>query len=152
MGVNTKMFVATDSNNILKLMPKLIKAINVWQRDKLDTYCKSKGFKSRMEYLFQKDSNNNKVFTNGIYNVSTTDFRSFNIYFTVHGEKRALFITHECSCDYSDTYEGEKIIFSLGASGMSEEIMMVVAEIVKEFGDVYYTPNDGGEKFKLIHI
>ena len=91
-----------------------------------------------------------KDFSNGIRSCYTHDFGSFNISFTVHGEKRILFVTHTCSNDYSEVYEGEKIIFSLGCWGMSEEIMLVIADAIKEFGDVYYTKNDCEDEFKKL--
>lgn len=137
MGVNTKMFIAVEKEAIIKVMPLVIKAINEWQRNDLDRYADSKGFENRMSFLFRdKDAEINKVlkeYSNGIRTCDTYDFRSFNINFTIHGEIRQLFITHNCSNDYSDTYKGDKIIFSLGNWGMSEDIMMVVADAIKEF-------------------
>lgn len=47
-----------------------------------------------------------------------------------------------CYTDHSDTYEGDKIIFSIGCWGSYNEIMMIVADAVKSFGDVYYDFND----------
>lgn len=146
MGQDTNLFVATKKENILQVMPKVIEAINKWQRFKLDEYWKSEGFESRGQFLYRKDKTKNKGFSNGIINVDTSTFTSFNIHFEVKGEKRSVFITHTCSCDYSEIYEGEKIIFSLGYWGMSEKIMMVVANAVKDFGDVYFVLNDCGEK------
>lgn len=61
-------------------------------------------------------------------------------------EARSLFCTHSCSCDYSDTYDGEKIMFSIGHWGMCDEIMKVVAKACKEFGTVYYDHNDCDDK------
>jgi len=149
MSVNTKMFVATSKENILKIMPKVIEELNKWQREKLDNYWKENGFKSRVHYIFNKNKSNNPDFTNGV-NTSTYDFLSFKITFTVNGEKRILFITHTCSNDYQDIYEGEKIIFSLGCWGMSEEIMLFLSEVVKEFGDVYFTKNNSTDDFEKI--
>ena len=135
-------------------MPLVIEAINKWQRKELDAYLEKKGFDNRMSFLFRdKDKKVNKRlkdFTNGIDSCSTTDFRSFYINFTVYGEKRSLFITHTCSDDYYTTYDGDKIIFSLGSWGLSEEIMMVCANAIKNLGDIYYTKNDCDNNFKKL--
>lgn len=154
MGVSSVLFVATKPENILQIMPKVIDAINVWQRAELDQYWDRKGFDSRAMFLFRnKESEVNKGlkdFTNGIYDTSTSNFRSFITQFKVYGNSRALFCTHTCSSDYSDTYDGDKIIFSLGSWGLSEKIMMVVSDVVKEYGDVYFTNNDCEDDFEKI--
>jgi hypothetical protein len=151
MGVETKLFVTAKKEVMFDLMPKLIKDINEWQRAKLDAEAKNNGF-SRMRFLFSISENIEvkKNWSNGISNVGTRDFNLFTINFRVNGERRRLSISHDCSCDHSDTYEGDKIIFSLGCYGISEEIMLVVAESVKGFGDVYYNPNDSTYDFKKI--
>ena len=150
MGVDTKAFVAVKKEAVIDLMPKLIKDLNEWQRGELKHYADSEGFDSITRFLFRnKEAGVNKDlkdFTNGV-SIHTHDFGSFNISFTVYGETRSLFITHTCSCDYSDVYDGDKIIFSLGKWGMDEEIMKVVMKSIKEFGDVYYTPNDCSDDF-----
>jgi len=156
MGENAKLFIATKPENILKVMPKVIEALNVWQRKELDQYWDKKGFENRIQFLFRDKkleiNKDLKDFTNGIYDVKTFDFRSFDIYLTVHGENRSLFITHTCSNDYSDTYVGEKIIFSLGSWGLSKEIMMVVANSINQFGDIYFTNNDCSEEFEKLNF
>jgi hypothetical protein len=154
MGVDTTMFVATKKENILNVMPKVIDTLNVWQRKKLDAYWKEKGFNCRASFLLRDKELDNerdiKNYSNGIRTINTYDFRSFTLQLTVDGENRVLFITHNCSNDYSDTYEGDKIIFSLGYWGLSVEMMKVVAEVCKEFGDCYFTENDCRDEFVKI--
>lgn len=156
MGVDTKMFIATKKENIIVVMPKIIEAINTWQRKELDQYLDKKGFENRMLFLHrnkeEKLNDGLKDFSNGIRSCDTSDFRSFNINFTVKGEQRNLFITHTCSNDYYTTYEGDKIIFSLGCWGMSEEIMMVCVEALKEVGEIYYTKNDCDKDFEKLNF
>ena len=147
MGIDTKMFIATNTNNFLEIMPKVICKLSEWQREKLDKEAE-KEQKNRMSFLIENKDN----WSNGINNVYTYEFNSFHINFRVNGEKRNLFVTHVCSNDYSDVFEGEKIIFSLGCWGMSEEIMMVVADAIKEFGDIYYTNNDCETNFRLLEF
>lgn len=156
MGVDSKLFVTAKREWVLDVMPKVITEINKWQRNLLDQYWDKKGFDSRVEFLFRNKeigvNKDLKDFSNGIHSINTHDFGSFYINFTVRSEKRNLFITHTCSNDYSEIYKGDKIIFSLGCWGMSEEIMMVVAHAVKEFGDVYYVYDDCSDDFKKIEF
>lgn len=140
MGVNATLFVATKKENILDVMPKVIETLNTYIRKELDEYWKKEGFENRTHFIFSQEDN--KVFTNGIREVITSDFRSCWVNFTIHGENRRVFVTHNCSTDYKDIFDGEKIIFSLGYWGLSDEIMKVIAEPLKEFGDVYYDFND----------
>lgn len=147
MACETKVFVATKKENIINVMPKLINDLNKWQQNQLDTHWEEKGFKSRLQYLCATENND---FTNGV-EVNSCDFNSFTIDFKVRGEQRSVFVTHKCSMDYSDVYEGEKMIFSLNMWGMHKEIMNCIAESIKEFGEVYYTENDCYEKFVKIY-
>jgi len=155
MGVSTVAFVTAKPEKILDLMPKLIKDLNKWQRQELDEYWDKKGFHNRLIFLMRdKLLNINKDlkdFSNGVSSVTTSDFGGFYVNFTVYGETRSLFITHTCSNDYSEYHNGDKIIFSLGQWGLSVEIMKVIIESVKEFGDVYFAENDCSDEFKLIN-
>jgi hypothetical protein len=156
MGVDTKMFIAAKKEAILEIMPKVITALNKWQRNELDRYANLKGFDNRISFIVRDKeagvNKNLKEYSNGITSCDTHDFGSFNILFTVNGESRQLFITHSCSSDYSDTYEGDKIIFSLGCWGMSEEIMMVVAKSINDLGEIYYVKNDCSEDFVKLDL
>ena len=156
MGIDTKLFIATKEENILKIMPLVISALNEWQRDLMVRYAKENGFKTALQYIFRdKDSESNKMlkdFSNGIKSCRTHNFESFHVNFIVNGEHRDLFVTHTCSNDYSDIYKGEKIIFSLGCWGMSKEIMMVIAEAIKDYGDVYFVKDDCSEDFEKLEF
>jgi len=149
MGVNSKLFVIAKREAMLDLMPKLIKDLNEWQRAILDVECKKQGLK-RLLFMFTGDNREN--WSNGLYSITTTNFESFSIVLKINGETRDLFITHTCSNNYSDTYEGDKIIFSLGRWGMDKDIMMVIAESVKEFGDVYFCENDCEGEFEKLEL
>jgi len=154
MGVNTQLFVTANKSDMFDLMPKLIRDINEWQRHELHSYADMKGFDRPIQFILRDKTNplneGVKDFTNGISSITTHDFGSFTMNFTVYGQKRNLFITHDCSCDHEDVYDGDKIIFSLGYWGMSHEIMMVVADSVKEFGDLYYVKDDCSDEWKLL--
>lgn len=150
MGQSAIVFVTANPENSNEVYKTVKRALDKWQRNLLDQYWARKGFSSRAEFFWRnKDKPLNHNFTdwtNGIYDIKTSDFGSFNMDFTVNGEVRSLFCTHTCSSDYKDTYEGDKIIFSIGYWGLSDEIMKIVAEACKSFGDVYYDFNDCDDK------
>lgn len=135
MSVSAILFVTTKNSNIHLVMPKVMKALNVFIRAELDKEVIKQGNYSRTQ-LTLKDDN----WTNGC-SLRSYDFESFNIDFGV-GEKRTLFATNGRSCDHSKIYEGEKIIFLINVWGRYDEIMKVIAEPLKEFGRVFYDFND----------
>jgi hypothetical protein len=146
MSVDSKLFVTTNKENIIKIMPILLDSLNIYIRKELDSYLVGKPFNGRLQYVFRdKTSKQNKDlldFSNGVTSCNTSSFNSFEINFTIYGEQRSLFVTHTCSNDYSEIYKGDKIIFSLGCWGKYDEIMKLVANSVKDFGSVYYDFND----------
>lgn len=143
MGVDAKLFVTAKQGQENLIYAKVKKAIDIWQRSLLDDYKDKMGFTSRYDITSMEKYG----WSNGISSIHTYDFGSFFMHFRVAGESRSLFCTHSCSCDYSDAYQGYKIIFSLGYWGKSDEIMKVIAKSVKEFGDVYYDFNDCDDKY-----
>jgi len=148
MGQSTVMFLAVEKSRFLDVMPFVINALDKYVRRELDKYWKLKGYNNRASFLCSDENQNPKVFSNGVYNVTTYNFNSFNIRFSILEEKRDLFVTHTCSSDYADTYKGEKIIFSLGNWGLSVEIMNQIISACRSFGDCYYIENDcSGNEF-----
>jgi len=146
MSVDSKLFVTTNKENILQIMPKLLDCLNIYIRKELDSYIDKKGFNNRMQFIHRnkksKLNENLLDFSNGISSCNTTTFSCFDVNFTIYGEQRSLFVTHTCSNDYSEIHNGDKIIFSLGCWGRYDEIMKIIAECLKEFGSVYYDFND----------
>ncbi|AUR86416.1 hypothetical protein NVP1084O_209 [Vibrio phage 1.084.O._10N.261.49.F5] len=147
MGVDAKLFVTCGQDKSVEVGKSVANALDFWVRDKVDTYWKENtDCVNRMQFLFkerQKTESSDFKFTNGIKDIDTRDFESYRLHFGCGDENlRMLWMHTRCSCDYSDTYEGEKVIFSIGHWGMCDEIMKVVAEAVKPFGDVYYDHND----------
>lgn len=72
---------------------------------------------------------------------SFSDFNVLCLDFGI-GEHRSLHIFPDCSCDYSEIYQGDKIIFSLGCWGKHKEIMEILINTLTELSDVYYDFND----------
>lgn len=142
MGVDAKLFVTAKQGQENLVYAKVKEAIDDWQRDLL----KSEMIVQNTTNIFSFIDKNKHNWSNGVASIDTHDFRSFNMHFRVAGESRSLFCTHGCSSDYSNVYEGNKIIFSLGYWGKSDEIMKIVAKAAKEFGEVYYDFNDCDDK------
>lgn len=150
MSVDAKLFVTCDPVEAIHVAQAVLRKLNEWQRSVLDNHWKSKGYNSRIEFFaLGVDAKDN--WSNGV-KVDTQDLSSFCFYFRINGEKRMLHVHLECDCDYSDTYDGYKVIFSIGHWGMYSEIMKQVAQAVESFGDVYYDHNDcDDEDFELVY-
>lgn len=140
MGVDAKLFVTCGKDKMYEVGQKVINAINIWQRSELDKHIEEDGrYMNRMHFLCNKKEHQQE-WSNGC-SIYAHNFDCISFDFKC-GESRSLKMFVDCSCDYSDTYDGDKITFSLGCWGRSDEIMKVVAEAVAEFGDVYYDNND----------
>ena len=137
MSISAKTFVSAPISSKIPIMQKVVSKLNEYVRDLLDTEVKKQGFQNR--YLFLHNENNRKIWSNGC-NIQTRNFESFSIYFGI-GEARTLFVSWYAH-DYSDVCVGEKIVFSLGYFGKSDEIMNNIIPVLKEFGDVFYDFND----------
>lgn len=144
MSVDTKVFVMTNDSEKLKLIQHVTKGVNNFLRnayhDMLRDINEEHSFRSirkyKDSYSFQGD-------------VRTRDCETFTLIFNVFSESRMLRMITTCDCDYHYVGEefgtdttGSKVIFSLGHWGHHKEIMEVVIDSVKEFGDTYYIEND----------
>lgn len=148
MSVDNKMFVTCNKEDVISVGNSVTEALNTYVRDKLDNYWKNNtDAQSRLNFMWSdsyKDQSNK--FTNGV-RVTSHNFDTFVISFG-NGDDciRNLFMFPTCSSDYSDIFDGYKVIFSIGHWGSSEEIMNVLSEALKPFGDVYYDFNDCDDK------
>lgn len=144
MSVDTKVFVMVNDSEKLKLIQQVTKEVNNFLRNAYHGMLKGKGedhsFRSVREY---KDSYSFQS------QVSTRDCKTFTLIFNVFSESRMLWMNTICDCDYHEVGEdfnkdttGSKVIFSLGHWGHHKEIMQVVIDSIKEFGDTYYIEND----------
>ena len=141
MSVDSKLFVTCGKDHLYEVIQSVTYNINTYVRNKLDSHIAEVGASSRMAF-FWGDNYDSSKWTNGC-DIGCYGFDCINIVFGVGEEiHRCLSILPDCSCDYSDTYRGDKIIFLLGCWGMYDEIMKVVAKAVAPFGDVYYDYND----------
>ena len=148
MSLDSKMFVTCNKEDVISIGNSVTEALNVYVRDKLDSYWKNNtDAQSRVNFMwsdYYKDQSNK--FTNGV-SVTSHNFDTFVISFGNGDEsRRSLFMFPTCSSDYSDVCEGYKVIFSIGYWGSSEEIMSVLSGALKTYGDVYYDFNDCDDK------
>lgn len=153
MSVDAKLFVTCGKDKLFEVVNAVVAQLNVWVRSECDTYWKTHtDAVSRMHFLHNEDYvPQSRMFTSGV-RISAYDMKMLAIHFGCGDVgHRTLGIFPDCDSDYHDTYTGDKIIFSLGCGGKSNEIMQQVALAVAEFGDVYYDRNDcDDEDFVLI--
>lgn len=144
MSIDSKLVLSCNKEDTLNIGNSVTKALSGYARTKLDDYWKNNtDANNRIHFLVgDKYKDQNHKFSNGV-SISSHDFETF-VFFFGNGDdnKRSLFMFTSCSNDYNDTIEGHKVIFSIGYWGSSNEIMMVVAEAVKQYGDAYYDFND----------
>jgi hypothetical protein len=85
--------------------------------------------------------------TNAIVGYRTYGHGTFRYEFMDGDDDRVLHLHLDCNRDYSATYRGAKIVFSLGQWGRSVEIITQVGTALQQagFGDFYLRPDEGKE-------
>lgn len=154
MSVDSKLFVVVEKERVLEVIDNVIKCLNKWVRNELDYYWKEHTKStSRGEFLVSEDTKvQADMFTNGV-KVIAYDMDMLYIIFGCGDEnRRRLNVFPRDFHDYDHVTKDNKLVFSIGAWGKSNEIMRVVANACESFGDVYYDHNDCDEEdFKLIY-
>lgn len=147
MSVDAKLFVTCGKEMMFEVGNAVTQALNFYSRKKLDEVIASLDIKkeklARYNFLKSEEYNHiNYKYSNGV-KLEAHDFRTICFVFGC-GDccKRIVWMNVGCDTDYKDTYEGNKIIFSTACFESSDEIMKVIAEAVKPFGNVYYDHND----------
>lgn len=142
------MFVTCNKEDVINIGQSVSQALDKYSREVLDYHWQNNtDYSNRLQFLCSDENKQRESrFTNGV-GIRSYNFDHFLFSFG-SGEylERSLSMFPTCSSDYSDTYDGYKVIFSIGMWGKYDEIMMVIAEAVKEFGDVFYKPNDCDDK------
>lgn len=144
MSVDTKVFVMVDDSRKLEVLQEVVKSINAFLRNTYHLMLESVEEQHNMLTLRKyKDSYSFRS------KIETNDCESFVLLFNVFDEKRMLWVNTSCDCDYHEVGEYfdtdttcSKVIFSLGHWGHHKEIMQVIIDSIKEFGDTYYIEND----------
>ena len=144
MSVDSKLFVKCNKEDVIAIGISVAEALNKYSRQKLDNYwtnntdaCNRTHFLHNEHYKGQREK-----FTNGV-SITSYNFDMFTFTFG-NGDDllRSLHMFPTCSDDHNDVVEGYKVIFSIGYRGSSEEIMSVLSEALKPYGDAYYDFND----------
>jgi hypothetical protein len=150
MGVSTKLFVTGNTNRFLDIMPKVTAAVSKYVMAELEAEMNKVGGYNNIHHFVSENKDN---WSKGVYPIEvSSSWDVFSLYFKLHGENRRLAALPTCSRDYEYVYKGNKIIFDLSQWGLCHEIMMVVAEAVKEYGRVFYIDNDCSGEFKELFI
>lgn len=154
MSVDSKIFVTIGKENYVEVVYAVINQLNTWVRGELDSYWgEHTDAINRAHFLHSEDYKaQSELFTNGV-SISGYNIDCLGITFGCGDEfHRTLYVLPNCTCDYQDIHEGEKILFSIGAWGKNQTIMNQVATALAPFGDVYYDKNDcDSEDFVLVY-
>lgn len=144
MSIDSKLFVSCDKQDVLNIGHSVSKVLDEYSRAKLDDFWQNNTDAcNRTHFLHNESYKEHSVnYTNGS-SISSYDFNTFVFTFG-NGDKnrRNLFMFTDCSSDYEDIKGGYKVVFSIGYWGSSDEIIQVVIEAVKQYGEVYYDFND----------
>ena len=144
MSRDSRLVLSCNKEDTIKIGNAVSKALSEHARNKLDDYWKNNtDAYNRIHFLVgDKYKDQSYKFSNGV-SISSHDFETFVMLFGNGDDiKRSLYMSTTCSSDHEDIEGDYKIVFSIGYWGNSDEIMMVVAEAIKEFGDAYYDYND----------
>ncbi|QFR55732.1 hypothetical protein JC221_086 [Yersinia phage JC221] len=129
MSVNHKLFVACDTSKAIDVYSHVMMYIKRLYRQKIEDLVKEYG-----DYYNIPSEIREKL---RVPRAHTYDFEAVAVCFGLGGEPRKLFMSHVCSCDHKEFYDGQKIVFSIGSGGEHVEIMNAVKECLIQHGDVW---------------
>lgn len=153
MSVSSVAFVGCKEGSELDILSAVVNKINAWHRAELDKEIKKTKATGRAHFFVSKDYDSER-WTNGA-KIQSYDGKSFNIIFGCgdgdyqSAKKRLISLHTTCSTDYVDVYNGHKVILSINRWGRYKDIIKVVCEALKPFGEVYYTLDDCTRNFKI---
>lgn len=140
MGVDSKVFVVCRREMAYEVGQAVKTAIDKWLMKKLDDEVQRQELNHRFDLTMRRGDELPDWSISS--RISAHSFEHFNIDFIVAGEGRSLNYFIDCSCDTDDITEEHTLIFSIGHWGMHAEIMQVVMDAIRQFGDVWYDHND----------
>lgn len=144
MSVDSKMFVTCGKDKLVDVLGAVMKQLNIYTRKELDYYWENHtDAVSRVHFLHCEDYKaQSETFTSSTH-LHAYSMDCLAIIFGCGDEhKRCVNVLPDCSEDYNDVVQGDKILFSIGNWGKNNEIMNQVAIALSSFGDVYYDHND----------
>lgn len=139
MSVSSKVFVTCGKESMFDIINTVVNTLNIFSRELLDEYVSEKGLANRIRY---EEELHEQKYSNGCHffaydaDVISFIFGSGDTFF------RNVKMLCNCSGDYKDIYDGDKIIFSLGSCGKSKEIVNILCAALVRHGDVYYDYDD----------
>jgi hypothetical protein len=153
MSIDAKLFVTCGKDKMFDVVNTVVSQLNTWVREELDAHwTATTDAASRAHFMFSEEYQaQSKLFTNGV-TIHAYNMDVISIDFGCGDEnRRSLKVIPDCTSDYSDIHDGEKIIFSVGHWGKHNSIMNQVAIAVSQFGDVYYDHNDCDDE-GFVHV
>lgn len=144
MGLDSRVVLVCNKEDVLNIGKSVSKELEVYARDKLDDFWQNSTDACNRAHFLHNDSykEHSVKYTNGI-SVSSHDFESFIFVFGNGNDlKRSLYMFTTCSADHEDIEGDYKVLFSIGYWGSANEVMQVVIDRVKPYGEVYYDYND----------
>lgn len=143
MSVDHKVFVACDVSKAIDVYHEVLKKIKELHFEQRRYFIKQYDDFFSIPTFIQSSLVTPYVISHG--------FEYFNISVGFGNGMRHMFMTHVCSSDYSETYKGDKIIFSIGSGGEHVEIMEAVKNALSPFGDVYERDERITDEFKKVN-
>lgn len=131
MGISAKAACLTNSKDVFSMAQLIAKAID-------EKIAQARGPVKR----FKQDANNKFV---------TIDMSTFSqtlcLNFTLNGEVRTMYLLFGCHQDAPELGPGKKVFASLGCWGASDDLILLAAKVLAEFGDVYTIFNDCSDEY-----
>lgn len=144
MGVDAKLFVVAGQDQALEIGNTVQEELYDYISYKVNYAAREHGYKTAWHFLRStdnRDANGKPQYRFGT-NITSHDFYGFTFSFLVDGEDRMLWYHTDCSCDTDHITKEHTLLFSIGHWGHVDEIMLTVAESLKEYGEVWYDHND----------
>lgn len=154
MSNDTTVFVMADPKDTMEIIQAVTKSINKMVSEKLNKHLENIGA-NKIAFIYGAYEKHDSEKWTASARIHSNDFKIFQIIFGIgDGDKksanrRVLWINTDCSFDYSDTHDGNKIIFSTDSWGSHVDIMKVVIKALNGFGDIYYRKNENDDFMRV---
>lgn len=139
MSIDSKLFTVVDEARTFEIVKRAIQAISHLYDIELNVaYGKSESknmfhFRATVPEKWSRPE------------LRSRDAESFTLNFAINGEVRSIYIFTGFSRDYIEIDHGNKVRFSIGYWGRSDDFMKAIAEHCKPISTVYYDFNDCDE-------
>lgn len=131
MGISAKAACLTNSKDVFDITQNIVKAID-------EKITQARPDKRR----FAKDPNN-KFTTIEMSNFS----KMITLHFTLNGEARMMSLHFDCHDDAIELGKCKKVFATLGCWGASDELILLAARVLADYGEVYTVFNDCSQSY-----